>query len=281
MGNPSHSTSNQIFALWLYLLYWQVECQVLRPYAPLPSNPYSASNDGVFTWPSNTSSIFDEGSTLPIQWMTDYPSIELYFNYVHNISPSAGILGYNIVSEYLKLENAYKRLVTSTCADGYESTSFDWVVTCKPHGCLSPFNVEATNATGNMRKDFDSDGFYSPLFWIRPAASATSSASKPLHSNSDNLRGPNRIAVVAVGVGVGLGVALLLLGAFIPWRRHNKNSPARYWHSPEITNGKSGTWPEESWFHQAQTPPVRSEAKELSGLPTYVELHELPSKDYS
>ena len=271
--------SIRICAVWLCFLWCQVQCQVPTPYQSLSPGPDNSVNiGGQFLWPSgDNASTFDEGSTMNIQWTTTFPSVHLYYIPQHNISWDASFhLWYQIACECNAWSILGRVLLTNAFTAGFEGTSIDWVVTCKPN-CLSPFTLLVMNGNG-PGLNAPARGFWSRLFWIKPSSSTSGTPSATSTPKENKISGSSNLDIaIGVGVGAGVGAALLFVGGFFLWRRYHSNAGARHSHPAPFTGSVPGPWRQRDSSHQAQTPLVWSELNKLSSHIIHSEFQELPS----
>ena len=101
--------------LCLCLCFLRAHCQVLKApadlenYPDLSTYPLPAKFGGEFTYPTQVTQVYDEGSPMTIAWDTTYEHISLYIAYVHNLSISAPVEGSGNSQRQLQSKSGWHR----------------------------------------------------------------------------------------------------------------------------------------------------------------------------
>ena len=297
MATRACASSLRLLAIWTAILLPRSQVKAHEPFETLQTYPLYNSSEGKFKWPSGTTAVFDEGSSMTVTWGTDFDSINLYV--VYNQTVGEGIqFQTQLASEYRLNPAQNVPAYTFVFTAGYRERSYEWEVECDPD-CRAPFSFHAVNARGTEEEQLIY-GFWTRPFWIKPAESSTVSASTAsaslsvssglvtassiattpvaeataspsaaapsaapkIASKENGQQDSGHYTTTGVGVGAGVGVILLVATAALFWQRYHRRMKEKYSQPPPTHLQTS--WQQPPAYHYAQSTAVLQEAKAMS-----------------
>ncbi|THX32721.1 hypothetical protein D6D10_08038 [Aureobasidium pullulans] len=246
----------------LFLLATIARCQTTTTLPGPPSYP-----DGIFTSPNTVETqILDKGMEMNVTWETTYANVNLYLIFGQGYANPRGLkisttdtfylwtvddFGNNSLPFSFRAVNGAgttaeqrrggfytgqfwirdRSATTSTTSSSTSSTvttsstiTTSSEVTTSSIVTTSSTIAESTSSAVSAAATSSTPTTNSVSTTSAPSESSTSSS--PAATSQSSSSGQNHVGV-GVGVGIGVGIAAILIGAFVVWRRHQKQSKQR------------------------------------------------------